>query len=84
MPDNLHHKRRNAAIGPSETGALVREFYRNRSGRDAAPSALAEAALFVEDVFSIPVRDDDIRADTLGSAELMAEFVLQRQREGEK
>ena len=55
------------------------EEYR-RIKKDAGPdeTALAEAALFIEDVFSIDLTDQDIVSEKLGSLDLMERFVLEK------
>lgn len=54
------------------------EYRRIRPDPGADPAALAEAALFLEDVFALRLTDEDISEQRLGSFERMRELVYSR------
>ena len=60
---------------------VVQEYRRLRGETWSDPAALAEAALFVEDVFDIQLCDEEISGEELGSPEKMARLVEKKLRQ---
>ena len=61
---------------PQEIQERIEEYRRIRRKPDSDGPALAEAALFVEEVFGLLLSDAEISADNLGSIPAIKQFVL--------
>ncbi len=61
-----------------EVKERIEEYHRIRENPGSDGPALAETALFVEEVFSVVLSDQEICAENLGSSESMERFVLNK------
>lgn len=61
-----------------EIHELINEFKKIRDNAGSNDSALAEVALFVENIFGIYLSDDDICKENFGTFEATENFIIQR------
>ena len=59
-----------------EINERIEEYRRIRPDAASDGPSLAETALFVEEVFSLTLTDDEINPDNLGSIDTLEQFVL--------
>ncbi len=59
-----------------DVNARIEEYRRIRPDAGSDGPSLAEAALFVEEVFGLTLTDDEIIPDNLGSIDALEQFVL--------
>ena len=63
-----------------DINARIEEYRRIRPDAGSSGPSLAEAALFVEEVFGLTLTDDEISPDNLGSSDTLEQFVLAKLR----
>jgi hypothetical protein len=61
-----------------EANQRIEEFCRARGNPGADPALVAEAALFVEEVFGLMLSDEEICSARLGTAAAISELVISK------
>ena len=70
-------------MDPKYIKERIKEFSRVRENAGNDETALAEAALFIEDVFGITITDKEICEKNLGTHESAERFVLKKLNPGD-
>ena len=65
-------------MNTQEVKERIEEYHRIRGNPGSDGATLAETALFVEEVFAIVLKDQEIRPENLGSIAAIEQFVLEK------